>query len=115
LIDVHDLRDSSELELGDCNMLAVGVCRSRVFWDACDPLLTTLLHNDCFDKGIEHGELGRGVASDPGFLAFLEYARIVSIVKLEERSIVSGKHAVVTLNVSMTSGGRGTTRASSSL
>jgi hypothetical protein len=78
--------------------------------------LTTLLHNDCFDiEAWLRGPEGRRARSTTGFLAFLEYVRIVSIVRLEESNMVSGKHAVVTLSVSITSGGRGTTRASSSL
>lgn len=49
-----------------------------------------------------------------GSLIFFEYERIVSIVKLDERRMVSGKHATETRRVSITSGGSGTTLASSS-
>jgi hypothetical protein len=45
----------------------------------------------------------------------LEYDRIVSVVKLEDNNIVSGKQAIETLSVSMISGGRGTALTKSSL
>jgi hypothetical protein len=63
---------------------------------------------------VDESVAGSAQVSGKGCLTFFEYERIVSIVKPDDSSIVSGKQAIETLSVSMISGGRGTAFTKSS-
>jgi hypothetical protein len=78
------------------------------------PCETTFFHIDFRGCKDDESVVGSTQLPTEGFLTFLEYDRIVSVVKLEDNNIVSGKHAIETRSVSITSGGRGTALTKSS-